>query len=149
MLVENKVATFKLLSEPYFMTADLASIIGSALVMCLSIFMMKDNILPKKNSTTNKLPEKKMDFQDIYGHQEVKQKLREIIDFMHNPQKYEALGARMRKGVLLYGPPGTGKTMIAKATAFEAGIDFIYTSASEFIELFVGVGPKRIRDLFQ
>lgn len=55
----------------------------------------------------------------------------------------------MRKGVLLYGPPGTGKTMIAKATAYEAGIDFIYTSASEFIELFVGVGPKRIRELFQ
>ena len=105
--------------------------------------------MPKKTSTTNKLPGKLTQFQDIYGNLEAKQKLMEIIDFMHNPQKYEAVGARMRRGVLLYGPPGTGKTMIAKATACEAGIDFIYTSASEFIEMFVGVGPKRIRELFK
>jgi cell division protease FtsH len=87
-------------------------------------------------------------FADIYGHEETKKDLREIIDYLKNPEKYRALGARIRRGVLLYGPSGTGKTMLAKAIANEAGVDFIYQSATEFLEVYVGVGPKRVRDLF-
>jgi cell division protease FtsH len=87
-------------------------------------------------------------FDDIYGHEETKKDLREIIDYLKNPDKYKALGARIRRGVLLYGPSGTGKTMLAKAVANEAGINFLYQSATEFLEVYVGIGPKRVRSLF-
>jgi cell division protease FtsH len=88
---------------------------------------------------------KKVLFSDIYGNDDIKEKLNEFIDYLKNPIKYKEIGARTRKGILLYGPPGTGKTMIAKATACESGVDFLYCSAAEFQEIYVGVGPKRIR----
>jgi len=87
-------------------------------------------------------------FKDIAGNQEAKQSLQEIIQFFKNPEKFIKVGATLPRGVLLFGPPGTGKTMLAKAVATEAGVNFIQTSGSEYIELFVGVGAKRVRDVF-
>ena len=92
--------------------------------------------------------DKKVRFEDVAGADEEKEELREIVDFMRDPQKYTALGARIPKGVLLVGPPGTGKTLIAKAVAGEAGVHFLSISGSDFVELYVGVGASRVRDLF-
>lgn len=90
----------------------------------------------------------KITFNDVAGLKEAKEELKEVIDFLKNPQKFLNLGARVPKGVLLIGPPGTGKTLLARATASEASVPFFYISGSEFIELFVGVGASRIRDAF-
>jgi cell division protease FtsH len=88
-------------------------------------------------------------FADMAGEEEAKKELSEVVDFLKNPMKYHQLGARLPRGVLLVGPPGTGKTLIAKAVAGEAGVPFFSVSASEFVEMFVGVGASRVRDLFQ
>ena len=88
-------------------------------------------------------------FADVAGQDEAKESLVEIIDFLHNPQKYAAIGAKLPKGVLLVGPPGTGKTLLAKAVAGEASVPFFSISGSDFVEMFVGVGASRVRDLFQ
>ncbi|MBC7231445.1 MAG: ATP-dependent metallopeptidase FtsH/Yme1/Tma family protein [Actinobacteria bacterium] len=88
-------------------------------------------------------------FDDVAGLDEAKQELREIIDFLRNPQKYRRIGARIPKGVLLVGPPGTGKTLMARAVAGEAGVPFFSISGSQFMEMFVGVGAARVRDLFE
>jgi cell division protease FtsH len=87
-------------------------------------------------------------FNDVAGHKEAKQELLEIVDFLKNPQKYHRIGAEIPKGVLLVGPPGTGKTLLARAVAGEAGVPFLTVSASEFMEMFVGVGASRVRSLF-
>ena len=87
-------------------------------------------------------------FADVAGEDEAKQELMEVVDFLRNPAKYHALGARLPRGVLLVGPPGTGKTLTARAVAGEAGVPFFSVSASEFVEMFVGVGASRVRDLF-
>ena len=87
-------------------------------------------------------------FADVAGEDEAKEALQEIVDFLHNPQKYEAIGAQMPKGALLVGPPGTGKTLRAKAVAGEANVPFFSMSGSEFVEMFVGAGAARVRDLF-
>jgi cell division protease FtsH len=87
-------------------------------------------------------------FGDVAGHKEAKQELLEIVDFLKNPQKYHRIGAEIPKGVLLVGPPGTGKTLLARAVAGEAGVPFMTVSASEFMEMFVGVGASRVRSLF-
>ncbi len=88
-------------------------------------------------------------FADVAGQDEAKESLVEIIDFLHNPQKYAAIGAKLPKGALLVGPPGTGKTLLAKAIAGEASVPFFSISGSDFVEMFVGVGASRVRDLFQ
>ena len=88
-------------------------------------------------------------FQDVAGQDEAKESLMEIIDFLHNPQKYTAIGAKLPKGALLVGSPGTGKTLIAKAVAGEANVPFFSISGSDFVEMFVGMGASRVRDLFQ
>ena len=88
-------------------------------------------------------------FADVAGQDEAKESLVEIIDFLHNPQKYAAIGAKLPKGALLVGPPGTGKTLLSKAVAGEAGVPFFSISGSDFVEMFVGVGASRVRDLFQ
>jgi cell division protease FtsH len=88
-------------------------------------------------------------FDSVAGVDEAKAELQEIVDFLKNPKKYQALGGRIPKGVLLVGPPGTGKTLLAKATAGEAGVPFFSMSGSEFVEMFVGVGAARVRDLFE
>jgi cell division protease FtsH len=88
-------------------------------------------------------------FQDVAGAEEAKQELQEVVEFLKEPQKFAALGARIPKGVLLVGPPGTGKTLMAKAISGEAGVPFFSISGSEFVEMFVGVGASRVRDLFE
>lgn len=95
--------------------------------------------------------EKKIEirFKDVAGHENAKVEVLEFVDFLKNPKKYQALGARVPRGALLTGPPGTGKTLLAKAVAGEAGVPFLSTSGSEFVEMFVGVGASRVRDLFK
>ena len=88
-------------------------------------------------------------FRDVAGHDEAKESVREIVDFLHNPGKYTSIGAKLPKGALLVGPPGTGKTLLAKAVAGEAGVPFFSLSGSDFVEMFVGVGASRVRDLFK
>lgn len=92
---------------------------------------------------------KKTTFSDVAGLEEAKQELMEIVDFLKHPEKFKKLGAEIPKGVLLFGPPGVGKTLLAKAVAGEAGVPFFSISASEFVEMFVGVGAARVRDMFQ
>lgn len=93
--------------------------------------------------------ENKMNFGNVAGLQEEKAELEELVDFLKAPRKYTRLGARIPKGVLLVGPPGTGKTLLAKAVAGEAGVPFFSISGSDFVEMFVGVGASRVRDLFE
>ena len=88
-------------------------------------------------------------FKDVAGQEEAKESLQEVVDFLHNPGKYTAIGAKLPKGALLVGPPGTGKTLLAKAVAGEANVPFFSLSGSEFVEMFVGVGASRVRDLFE
>lgn len=91
----------------------------------------------------------KVTFKDVAGLKEEKEEVKELIDFLKNPKKFQKLGARIPKGVLLFGPPGTGKTLLAKAVAGEANVPFYFISGSDFVELFVGVGASRVRDMFQ
>ena len=88
-------------------------------------------------------------FADVAGIDEAKDELKEVVDFLKTPQKYQALGGRIPRGVLLVGPPGTGKTLLAKAVAGEAGVSFFSLSGSDFVEMFVGVGAARVRDMFK
>ena len=92
---------------------------------------------------------KSIKFSDVAGEDEAKESLQEIVDFLHNPQRYEDIGAKMPKGVLLVGPPGTGKTLLARAVAGEAGVPFFSIAGSEFVEMFVGMGASKVRDLFK
>ena len=88
-------------------------------------------------------------FRDVAGEDEAKENLSEIVEYLHNPARYKEIGASMPKGILLVGPPGTGKTMLAKAVAGEANVPFFSMSGSEFVEMFVGMGASKVRDLFQ
>jgi cell division protease FtsH len=103
----------------------------------------------KSNSKFEEVPETGVLFDDVAGVEGAKLELREVVDFLKSPEKYTELGAKIPKGVLLVGPPGTGKTLLAKAVAGEAGVPFFACAASEFVELFVGVGASRVRDLFE
>ena len=91
----------------------------------------------------------KVTFADVAGVDEAKEELKEVVEFLRDPKAYGRLGARIPKGVLLVGPPGTGKTLLARAVAGEAGVKFFSISGSEFVEMFVGVGAARVRDLFE
>lgn len=93
-------------------------------------------------------PDTGVDFAQVAGVDEAKEELKEIVDFLKAPEQYTKLGAKIPRGALLTGPPGTGKTLLAKAVAGEAGVPFVSISAAEFIEMFVGVGASRVRDLF-
>ena len=88
-------------------------------------------------------------FKDVAGQDEAKESLQEVVDFLHNPKRYTDIGAKLPKGALLVGPPGTGKTLLAKAVAGEAGVPFFSLAGSDFVEMFVGVGASRVRDLFK
>merc|ERR1719265_2304211 len=94
-------------------------------------------------------PQTGVTFDDVAGCDGSKLELNEVVDFLKDPSKYSALGAKIPKGVIMEGPPGTGKTLLARAVAGEAGVPFISASASEFVEMFVGVGASRVRDLFK
>ena len=103
----------------------------------------------KSNAKVYVQSETGIKFADVAGEDEAKESLQEIVDFLHNPKKYEEIGAKMPKGALLVGPPGTGKTLLAKAVAGEANVPFFSISGSEFVEMFVGMGAAKVRDLFQ
>ena len=101
-----------------------------------------------KARTTVGVPGKKVTFQDVAGADEEKQELQEVVDFLRNPEKFTKIGARIPHGLLLVGPPGTGKTLLARAVAGEAGVQYLSISGSDFVEMYVGVGASRVRDLF-
>ena len=103
----------------------------------------------KSRAVLMKKEDRKITFKDVAGVDEAEEELREIVDFLKNPAKYKAVGAQIPKGALLMGPPGTGKTLLAKAVAGEADVPFFSISGSDFVEMFVGVGASRVRDLFQ
>lgn len=132
----------------------LPSVIIIILMVALFFFMMRQaggggkiNSFSKANVKTTS--NTKHTFDDVAGADEEKEELAEIVDFLKNPKKYSEMGARIPKGVLLMGPPGTGKTLLAKAVAGEAGVPFFSISGSDFVELYVGVGASRVRDLFE
>jgi len=103
----------------------------------------------KSRARLNTDDKKRITFEDVAGADEVKQELEEVVEFLKHPKKFNELGAKIPKGVLLYGPPGTGKTLLARAVAGEAGVPFFSISGSDFVEMFVGVGASRVRDLFE
>ena len=103
----------------------------------------------KSKARMNREDGPRVTFDDVAGLKEEKEELNEIVDFLKSPKKYIALGARIPKGVLMVGPPGTGKTYLTKAVAGEADVPFFSISGSDFVEMFVGVGASRVRDLFQ
>lgn len=119
------------------------------------LFWIYKNMLGKNMGVTEPVAEynveekEKIKFNDVAGEDEAKESLVEIVDILHNPQKYTSVGAKLPKGVLLVGPPGTGKTLLAKAVAGEAGVPFYSMAGSEFVEMFVGLGAKRVRKLFE
>ena len=126
-------------------------------IVALWVFLMRQSqstgnqALSFGRSKARRLPENaaKVTFDDVAGVEEAKAELMEVVEFLKNPRKFQALGARIPKGVLLLGPPGCGKTLLARAIAGEAGVPFFHMSGSEFVEMFVGVGASRVRDLFE
>ena len=132
----------------------LPSLFAAGAIIFLIYFMMSQNgngkafQFAKSRAKMVKGNEKKVTFADVAGLDEEKQELEEVVDFLKYPRKYQDLGARIPKGILLVGPPGTGKTYVSKATAGEAGVPFFTISGSDFVEMFVGVGASRVRDLF-
>ena len=142
-----------------FLTSLLPTLLMGALIIFL--FMMMNRQMSGGGSNAKMMnfgksrarmmlpDDKKVTFQNVAGLQEEKEDLVEVVDFLKSPQKYTSVGARIPKGVLLVGPPGTGKTLLAKAVAGEAGVPFFSISGSDFVEMFVGVGASRVRDLFE
>ena len=150
-LVEDYVP----ISDNSFLTSFLPYLLLIALMVGFTFFIMwqttgggKMNQFSKANTRNQPSNGKRVTFADVAGADEEKEELAEIVDFMKNPRKYQELGARVPKGVLLMGPPGTGKTLLAKAVAGEADVPFFSISGSDFVEMFVGVGASRVRDLF-
>ena len=151
----------KVFQEPQEDNSVIGFILSNLLILGLTFFLLS-LLMRKMGSTMGGLGnvgqskakvymEKQtgVTFADVAGQDEAKESLQEIIDFLHNPQKYAAIGAKLPKGALLVGSPGTGKTLLAKAVAGEANVPFFSISGSDFVEMFVGVGASRVRDLFQ
>ena len=133
----------------------LPTLVMIGIMVAFFVFIMRQNVgggkamaFGKSKAKLQKGDGKQVTFKDVAGLKEEKEELEEIVDFLKHPAKYNSLGARIPKGILLVGPPGTGKTYITKATAGEAGVPFFTISGSEFVEMFVGVGASRVRDLF-
>ena len=133
----------------------LPTLVMIGIMVAFFVFIMRQNggggkamAFGKSKAKLQKGDGKQVTFKDVAGLKEEKEELEEIVDFLKHPAKYNSLGARIPKGILLVGPPGTGKTYITKATAGEAGVPFFTISGSEFVEMFVGVGASRVRDLF-
>ncbi len=143
-------------TEPSWWSRILGSLLPTALLIIVWIFLLqqfqgggsKVTSFSKSHARMVDSEKVKVTFDDVAGIEEVKEELSEVVDFLKNPRKFQKLGARIPRGVLLYGPPGTGKTLLAKAVAGEAGVPFFSISGSDFVEMFVGVGAARVRDLF-
>ena len=157
----NEESKITITQEEESVLVELFSLLSPMLI--LVIFLLFWLLLMHPNQNANKSvsfgkskarminmadAKEKVTFKDVAGVDEEKEELEEIVDFLKNPKKYESMGARIPKGVLLVGPPGTGKTLLAKAVAGEAGVPFFSISGSDFVEMFVGVGASRVRDLF-
>ena len=142
--------------QPPWWMSILSSILPMLIIVGLWFMLMNQGgagggkVMNFGNSRARRYDEEKLKitFKDVAGAEEAKQELEEVVEFLKHPQKYNDLGAKIPKGVLLYGPPGTGKTLLAKAVAGEAGVPFFSISGSDFVEMFVGVGASRVRDLF-
>lgn len=150
-LVEDYIAV----ADNSFLTSFLPYLLLIALMIGFTFIIMRQttgggkmNQFSKANTRNQPSNGKRVTFNDVAGADEEKEELAEIVDFMKNPKKYLDIGARVPKGVLLMGPPGTGKTLLAKAVAGEANVPFFSISGSDFVEMFVGVGASRVRDLF-
>ena len=143
--------------QPPWWTGILSSVLPMLLIVGLWFMMMNNQgggggrVMNFGKSRARRYDEDKIKvtFKDVAGAAEAKQELQEVVEFLKEPQKYNELGAKIPKGVLLYGPPGTGKSLLAKAVAGEAGVPFFSISGSDFVEMFVGVGASRVRDLFE
>ena len=143
--------------QPPWWTGILSSMLPMLLIVGLWFLLMNQSnggggrVMNFGKSRARRYDEDKVKvtFKDVAGADEAKQELEEVVEFLKHPQKYNELGAKIPKGVLLYGPPGTGKTLLAKAVAGEAGVPFFSISGSDFVEMFVGVGASRVRDLFE
>jgi cell division protease FtsH len=154
--IDNKTEFNTTVTQESFLTQILIFLIPLGLLLILLMWMMNNvqgggnRVLNFGKSRAKQLPKDmpKTTFADVAGVDEAVEELYEIKDFLQNPGRYQALGAKIPKGVLLYGPPGTGKTLLARAVAGEAGVPFYSISGSDFVEMFVGVGASRVRDLF-
>ncbi len=142
--------------ESWFMTTLIPTLLIVGAILLMFVMMNRPNGANAKamnfgrnRAKMNNPSNKSVTFDKVAGLQEEKEELEEIVDFLKNPKKYIQVGARIPKGVLLVGPPGTGKTLLAKAVAGEAGVPFFTISGSDFVEMFVGVGASRVRDLFE
>jgi ATP-dependent Zn protease len=128
-----------------------------SLSVALTLYIMRSFQFSYQDLMSTVLGQKKwktvqkptLTFKDVAGQEPAKLEISEFVDFLKGPEKYKQLGARLPKGALLTGPPGTGKTLLAKAAAGEANVPFFYLSGSEFVEMYVGVGASRVRDLFK
>ena len=155
-LAAGTLEGFDFVPEEKFEPMDLVlpMLLAGAVLLFIWFFMMsRANNNNHMNNfgrarTTMGSPDKKVTFDDVAGADEEKAELQEVVDFLRNPAKYTAIGARIPHGMLLVGPPGTGKTLLARATAGEAGVQFLSISGSDFVEMYVGVGASRVRDLF-
>ena len=142
--------------DSYFMTVILPIVLSAGVLIFLFMFINSRSggganakMMNFGRSRARMVSTSKVNFTKVAGLEEEKEELEEIVDFLKNPQKYTGVGARIPKGVILVGPPGTGKTLLAKAVAGEAGVPFFSISGSDFVEMFVGVGASRVRDLFE
>lgn len=149
-------STEGIVQENYFLSLILPIALSAGVLIFLFLFMnarsgngANTRMMNFGRSRARLSRASDVDFKSVAGLQEEKEELKEIVDFLKNPQKYTGVGARIPKGVILVGPPGTGKTMLAKAVAGEAGVPFLFISGSDFVEMFVGVGASRVRDLFE
>lgn len=151
------IVTTKAATGPPWWTNLLGTLLPILLLVGLVFFMMQQTQgggsrvmqFGKSRARLHTDEKKRITFADVAGVDEVKEELEEVVEFLKNPKKFNELGAKIPKGVLLYGPPGTGKTLLARAVAGEAGVPFFSISGSDFVEMFVGVGASRVRDLFE
>ncbi|SHF38861.1 ATP-dependent zinc metalloprotease FtsH [Desulforamulus putei] len=143
--------------EPSWWSGLLTTMLPILIFVVLFFFMMQQSqgggnrvmSFGKSKARLHTDEKRKVTFEDVAGADEVKEELAEIVDYLKNPKKFNEIGAKIPKGVLLFGPPGTGKTLLARAVAGEAGVPFFSISGSDFVEMFVGVGASRVRDLFE
>lgn len=147
-LLQNDIKVKELKSDEDSLSSILLSVVQMAIYFCLIMFLFK-KMMPGNNNDeiVEKVPN--VTFDDIAGQEELKKDLQFVVEFLKNPKKYSEIGARMPKGVVLYGPPGTGKTLTAKAIAGTAGVPFFSVSGSDFVEMYVGLGAKRVRNLYK